>query len=116
VLDLTPVGSYTGSASPYGTFDQGGNVTEWNEAVSPPAWRRKVRGGSYLSNVNQLAAVNVYASSTVYQDNTCGFRVASRVSAPPVPTLSPVAVALLAAALGGLGIVGVVITARRRLS
>ena len=26
VGDLTIVGSYTGSASPYGTFDQGGNV------------------------------------------------------------------------------------------
>ena len=33
VGDLTDVGSYTGSASPYGTFDQGGNVFEWNEAI-----------------------------------------------------------------------------------
>src|SRR5262245_7192578 len=30
--DVTPVGSYPGSASPYGTFDQGGNVEEWIEA------------------------------------------------------------------------------------
>ena len=27
----TDVGAYTLSASPYGTFDQGGNVSEWNE-------------------------------------------------------------------------------------
>ncbi|GAG37158.1 unnamed protein product, partial [marine sediment metagenome] len=33
VDDLTNVGSYTGSASPNGTFDQGGNVWEWNEAI-----------------------------------------------------------------------------------
>jgi formylglycine-generating enzyme required for sulfatase activity len=31
VGDLTVVGSYTGSASPYGTFDQGANASEWNE-------------------------------------------------------------------------------------
>jgi formylglycine-generating enzyme required for sulfatase activity len=33
VANLTIKGSYTGSASPYGTFDQGGNVSEWNEAI-----------------------------------------------------------------------------------
>ena len=33
VGDVTPRGSYPGSASPYGTFDQGGNVFEWNEAI-----------------------------------------------------------------------------------
>jgi formylglycine-generating enzyme required for sulfatase activity len=31
VLNTTDVGSYTGSASPFGTFDQGGNVLEWIE-------------------------------------------------------------------------------------
>ena len=31
VGDLTNVGSYTSSASPYGTFDQAGNVFEWDE-------------------------------------------------------------------------------------
>ena len=30
----TVVGEFQNSASPYGTFDQGGNVWEWNEAVS----------------------------------------------------------------------------------
>ena len=30
VFDLTDVGSYTGSSSPWGTFDQGGNVHDWN--------------------------------------------------------------------------------------
>jgi formylglycine-generating enzyme required for sulfatase activity len=30
---LTPVGTFSGSASHYGTFDQDGNVTEWNESI-----------------------------------------------------------------------------------
>lgn len=33
---LTPVGSFTNSASHYGTFDQDGNVTEWTETVYDP--------------------------------------------------------------------------------
>jgi formylglycine-generating enzyme len=31
--DETPGGSYINSASPYGTFDQAGNVWEWSEAI-----------------------------------------------------------------------------------
>lgn len=33
--ELTVVGSYTLSPSPNGTFDQGGNVNEWNEEIYP---------------------------------------------------------------------------------
>ena len=41
------MGSYTGSPSPFGTFDQGGNVSEWNETAHGP--ERGVRGGAYDS-------------------------------------------------------------------
>jgi formylglycine-generating enzyme len=51
---LTPVGSYTGSTSPYGTFDQGGNVSEWNEAGD--ASYRGVRGGEFDGGAAGLAA------------------------------------------------------------
>jgi formylglycine-generating enzyme required for sulfatase activity len=46
VGDLTDVGSYTGSASPNGTFDQAGNVWEWNEALHNSTTRGE-RGGSF---------------------------------------------------------------------
>jgi hypothetical protein len=41
---LTDVGAYNSSPSYYGTFDQGGNVREWNEVIFKPicarrAWR-----------------------------------------------------------------------------
>jgi formylglycine-generating enzyme required for sulfatase activity len=41
------VGSYTGSGSPWGTFDQGGNVWEWSEAVSESGEGREIRGGEF---------------------------------------------------------------------
>jgi len=54
VDNLTPVGSYTGSASPYGTFDQGGNVYEWNETITGS--NRGFRGGQFGSGPGDLAA------------------------------------------------------------
>ncbi len=54
VGDLTDVGSYTDSASPNGTFDQGGNVMEWTETVA--GFGRIQFGGSAVDSPNFLAA------------------------------------------------------------
>ena len=46
----TVVGEFQNSPSPYGTFDQGGNVWEWNEAIiyqDSDCVLRDVRGGSF---------------------------------------------------------------------
>jgi formylglycine-generating enzyme required for sulfatase activity len=43
----TQVGAHENSASPYGTFDQGGNVQEFNETV-PESDIRGIRGGSWF--------------------------------------------------------------------
>jgi len=81
----TPVGEFELSDSPYGTFDQGGNVWEWNEAIvqqgSDYAYRG-LRGGSWTSG-----DVTLHASDRSYRaapsdeppnnggEYTCGFRV-----------------------------------------
>ncbi len=52
---LTDVGAYTWSPSFYGTFDQGGNVWEWNEAVISGSGRG-LRGGSWNFDADYLPA------------------------------------------------------------
>lgn len=44
----TEAGAFTNSASPYGTFDQGGNVWEWNETVVAGSLRGLRRRLEYL--------------------------------------------------------------------
>lgn len=73
---MTDVGAYA-YASPYGTFDQGGNVWEWNGTrVSDDG--RGVRGGGWNSPSDDLLASTHfdYISPTT-QDYHMGFRVAS---------------------------------------
>lgn len=36
VFNLTNVGAYTGTTSPYGAFDMGGNISQWNETLNDP--------------------------------------------------------------------------------
>jgi sulfatase-modifying factor enzyme 1 len=72
-----PTGSYPGSPSPYGTFDQGGNLWEWNETSFGEGYRG-VRGGAFSWPADTLAAsdreyADLYISS-LYSD--FGFRIA----------------------------------------
>jgi sulfatase modifying factor 1 len=77
---MTDVGGYTTSESPYGTFDQGGNVTEWNETVviSLSLPYRGVRGGVWAGNLGSLAAsVRSFGSPSSTENTNAGFRVAA---------------------------------------
>jgi formylglycine-generating enzyme required for sulfatase activity len=79
---LTGVGAYNAAQGPYGTFDQGGNVWEWNEALVSlfGSGVRGIRGGGWLDESGTLLAserrgseVNGPASHRSYG----GFRVAT---------------------------------------
>jgi len=50
---LQDVGSYAGSPSPFGSFDQGGNVWEWTEGTT--SLGRAFRGGSALNSGSFLS-------------------------------------------------------------
>jgi formylglycine-generating enzyme len=88
----TDVGSY-GYSSPYGTFDQGGNVSEWNESLVVNSIRG-LRGGAFVYGygVDTLRVSSRGANIPSYEDYSLGFRV--------VQVPEPVTLVLLA--LGGM--------------
>ena len=95
----TDVGAYgANSDSFYGTNDQGGNVWEWNDAVS--GLSRGLRGGSWNGNVNYLRASTRGNVDSRDEDASVGFRVAS------VPEPSCVVLTILAS--------GMFVTRRKR--
>jgi formylglycine-generating enzyme required for sulfatase activity len=56
VGNFTSVGSYPGSQSPNGTFDQAGNVHEWTETELEDIETWFIRGGSYVWSAQMTAA------------------------------------------------------------
>jgi formylglycine-generating enzyme required for sulfatase activity len=100
VGNVIGVSRYTASASPNGTFDQGGNVEEWTETVYLVS-SRAVRGGSFIGNTNNLAAFNQGNGVPSTPNLAVGFRVASLTSgSPALPSLSPLGIAMLCSLLG----------------
>jgi formylglycine-generating enzyme required for sulfatase activity len=88
LVPLTNVGAYALAASPYGTFDQAGNVSEWTETLltilgTPVRYERIIRGGSWNSNDPGLGPGALHKnisrenSSGVGHGREWGFRVAS---------------------------------------
>ena len=71
--NLTDGGSYTGSFSPYGTFDQGGNVWEWNETIIGAG--RGIRGGAAHLPGSVMSASTQLNNDPTAEENLVGFRV-----------------------------------------
>jgi formylglycine-generating enzyme required for sulfatase activity len=97
----TNAGEFENSASAYGTFDQGGNVWEWNEAIvyqGTDYAYRGWRGGSFDSSYDSdlQASVRYYGTTASYEYTSVGFRVSQ------VPEPSSI-VALLGGIVGLLG-------------
>jgi sulfatase modifying factor 1 len=76
---LTNGGAFSSSASFYGTFDQGGNVYEWNDAVitGDTGTGRGIRGGGYSSSSSSLRSTSRDAYYPTDAYSSFGFRVAS---------------------------------------
>lgn len=87
---LTNVGAYTAAISSYGTFDQNGSVTEWNEAVFGAPFRG-LRGGSWDNFSVILRADFRDGFLPTLESSTVGFRVAS-VPEPSTALLGSLAV------------------------
>jgi formylglycine-generating enzyme required for sulfatase activity len=97
----TDVGSFSGDPSSYGTFDQGGNVWEWNDVVSGSS--RFIRGGgwpNYGGNDGDLASSSRFSYGPSGEWLDLGFRLAS------VPEPSSLVLTMLAS--------GVVLLRRKR--
>jgi sulfatase modifying factor 1 len=78
---VTSVGAYTGSASPYGAYDMGGNVFQWNEQIVN-GFSRGVRGGGWDYSANYFRASGTSYGNPESGNGVVGFRVASLVPEP----------------------------------
>jgi len=94
---LTPVGTFAASPGPYGTYDMGGDVWQWNETDISGSFRGG-RGGSWY-NGSPLFLASAYRGGGNPADGNGygGFRVASSAAVP-----EPASIALLLA--GALGL------------
>ncbi|MGD8453336.1 MAG: SUMF1/EgtB/PvdO family nonheme iron enzyme [Phycisphaerae bacterium] len=80
----TEVGEFENSSSPYGTFDQGGNMFEWTESL----WSdgvddyRGIRGGSWFWGEFEMRAMN---SRFLAQQSGGSYMIGIRLSTIPEP-------------------------------
>jgi len=110
---LTDVGAFSGSGSFYGTFDQSGNVYQWNDLDGTADSLRGLRGGDwYFIDQFSLSSSDGFLGDPSFEFNFIGFRLASPASSPSsVPEIDPNSLgSVLALVVGSLGLLE-----RRRL-
>jgi formylglycine-generating enzyme required for sulfatase activity len=72
---LTPVGAYTAAASPFGTFDQAGNVWEWSETIDGA--NRGIRGGGWNDGPTLPSASIALSDDPTLEQYDVGLRLAT---------------------------------------
>jgi formylglycine-generating enzyme required for sulfatase activity len=102
---LTLVGAFALSPGPYGTFDQGGDVWQWDETAVGGVSRDQ-RGGSFAGTSFGLSAQGYNDPSPLVSDSTVGFRIAKVGTSVPEPSAVAIlfAVALVLAIRGSISI------------
>ena len=73
---LTPVGAFAASPGPYGTFDMGGDVLQWNDTNFDDR-SRGLRGGCYCNYYGCMVATEEGYDYPTLESYNAGFRVAS---------------------------------------
>jgi len=98
---LADVGAFTNSASYYGTFDQTGNLYEWNMLDGATGSPLGIRGGSWQNDdaYAYLSSSSRFLMGPAWEDFITGFRLAAPVA--PVPEPSTCAMAVAGLACGG---------------
>ncbi len=112
--NVTDVGAYSGTTSPYGAYDMGGNVYQWVETVIEPTafypLGRGIRGGSFAGSTNDLrSSTRFSAVANADHFRNVGFRLASfepGVVAPPLPRPGTVVDSIAVKTSGGKGTIG----------
>jgi formylglycine-generating enzyme required for sulfatase activity len=93
---LTAVGSYTDSASYYGTYDQSGDVYNWESTVVSSDYP-VLRGGFWNNVSNSLAS----SARNDFFPTDPGLNIGFRVASVPEPN----SLMLILAAVAGLALI-----------
>jgi formylglycine-generating enzyme required for sulfatase activity len=94
---LTVVGAFAGSPGPYGTYDMGGDVYQWDETGGSD---RHLAGGDFYIYGGYMQAGGWVGANPSMEVDTFGFRVAD-VGAPVPEPLTMLALSMGIVGLGG---------------
>lgn len=86
---LTDVGAFSGSGSFYGTFDQSGNVLQWNDLDGTAGSSRGLRGGRWNRSDPLLSSSSSDLYGPSLENGSIGFRLASPLRAGSVREIDP---------------------------
>jgi uncharacterized membrane protein len=89
---LTDVGAYSGTTSPYGAFDMGGNARQWLQASTPG---NALYGGSDFNTPNWDDFFFPQGTIPTYGNSNLGFRVAAVIPEPCTGVMAAIACGLL---------------------